>query len=190
VNYFDALSDPLGSEPLETQVNRFLVSQAVMLALIGVPGIYFHSLFGSRGWPEGVQKTGHNRTINRQKLRRTMLEEELDDPAHLRQRVFRGFAALLRARSAHPAFNPTGEQRVLDCDKTVFGLERFDPVSGDRVFCLHNVSNLPQAVQASSLTQSAKTPATMLDIAANQRHTLQNGRIDLAPYQVLWLSSV
>ena len=45
-----------------------MTAQAIMLALVGVPGIYFHSLFGSRGWREGVDLTGRNRTINRQKF--------------------------------------------------------------------------------------------------------------------------
>jgi len=55
INYFDALSDPAGAEPLALQVDRFLAAQAIMLALVGVPGLYFHSLFGSRGWPDGVR---------------------------------------------------------------------------------------------------------------------------------------
>ena len=46
--YFDAVNDPAAGESLETQVNRFMVAQAIMLSLAGVPGIYFHSLFGSR----------------------------------------------------------------------------------------------------------------------------------------------
>jgi len=187
INYFDALTDPKGSEPLQIQADRFLVSQAIMLALIGVPGIYFHSLFGSRGWPEGVRLTGHNRTINRQKLERAALETELDDPAHLRQRVFRGYAAMLRARKAHPAFSPTGEQQVLDCGETVFGLERFDPQSAERVFCLHNVSDLPQTLPASRLIQNAAALPELVDLIANQRYSSSDKAISLAPYQVLWL---
>jgi len=75
INYFDALSDPNGKEPLDLQVERFLAAQAIMLSLVGVPGIYFHSLFGSRGWLEGVRQTGHNRTINREKLQFDKLQE-------------------------------------------------------------------------------------------------------------------
>jgi sucrose phosphorylase len=66
INYFDALSDPNGNEALEIQVDRFIAAQAIMLSLSGLPGIYFHSMFGSRGWLEGVKQTGHNRTINRE----------------------------------------------------------------------------------------------------------------------------
>ncbi len=67
INYFDALSNPNENEPLELQIDRFIAAQAIMLSLVGMPGIYFHSLFGSRGWIEGVKQTGHNRTINREK---------------------------------------------------------------------------------------------------------------------------
>ena len=70
INYFDALSDPHENEVVDTQVDRFMAAQAIMLSLAGVPGIYFHSLFGSRGWLEGVKETGRNRTINRQKCDR------------------------------------------------------------------------------------------------------------------------
>ncbi len=93
INYFDALNDPQADEPLATQMDRFMASQAILLAMIGVPGIYFHSLFGSRGWPEGVAQTGRNRTINRQKLALPALEAELADPRSLRAQVFRRYAA-------------------------------------------------------------------------------------------------
>jgi len=42
INYFDALSDPAGDEPLALQVDRFMAAQAIMLSLRGLPGIYFH----------------------------------------------------------------------------------------------------------------------------------------------------
>ena len=79
INYFDALSNPRAEEPLSTQVDRFMTAQAIMLALVGVPGIYFHSLFGSRSWRAGVDLTGRNRTINRQKFERAGFESELTD---------------------------------------------------------------------------------------------------------------
>ncbi|MEM8679459.1 MAG: alpha-amylase family glycosyl hydrolase, partial [Planctomycetota bacterium] len=42
ITYFSALADPQDS----LQVRRFLTTQAVMLGLQGLPGIYFHSLVG------------------------------------------------------------------------------------------------------------------------------------------------
>jgi sucrose phosphorylase len=70
ITYFDAITDPAvtATQP-ETAVNRFICSQAIMLAMVGVPGIYLHSLFGSRNYAAGVAETGRNRTINREKHR-------------------------------------------------------------------------------------------------------------------------
>src|SRR5574341_323574 len=127
VSYFDALSDPHGGEPIELQVDRFIAAQAVALSLVGVPGIYFHSLFGSRGWPEGVKQTGRNRSINRQKLERAALAGELADPASLRRRVFTRYAQLLKARASSPAFHPHGRQRVIGCGEAVFAVLRLSP---------------------------------------------------------------
>jgi sucrose phosphorylase len=180
ISLFDALSNPEGQEPLSLQVDRFMAAQAIMLAIVGVPGIYFHSLFGSRGWPEGVQLTERARTINRQKLDRAALEGELDQPDSLRSLVFERYAGLLRARAASPAFDPYGAQNTLDCGDTIFALARRSPDGGERVTCLHNVSDR---------SQLASLPA-----AVGQLTDLLTGQIwekaksiELAPYQVRWL---
>jgi sucrose phosphorylase len=117
-----------------------MVSQAIMLALKGVPGIYVHSLLGSQSWHEGVVLTGRNRTINREKLDRFTLERELADPASLRHSVFSAYRHLLQARSSEPAFHPQGIQQVLELDRRVFALLRVSPVQDSRILCAHNVS--------------------------------------------------
>ena len=64
ITYFDAITDPAVTlHDQETAVKRFLCSQAIMLSLVGVPGIYFHSLYGSRNWEDGVTTFGYNRAI-------------------------------------------------------------------------------------------------------------------------------
>ena len=139
--YFDALNDPAAGESLETQVNRFMVSQSILLALRGMPGIYFHSLFGSRNDREAALASGINRRINRQRFSRAALEAELADAHSLRARVFGHYQSLLRVRRAQTAFHPRGDQHVLSCDPRVFAVLRTSPDGGERVLCLHNVSN-------------------------------------------------
>jgi glycosidase len=178
INYFDALNDPNARESLDTQIDRFVCAHAIMLALVGVPGIYFHSLFGSRGWQAGVTQTGQNRTINREKLERAALERELSDVSSRRARVFARLAQLLRVRAAHPAFDPYGTMHVLDLHPAVFAVQR-----GDVVVCLHNVSAQAQHV---ALNQVFRTP-TLVDLCTSQR--CANTTIQLAPYQTLWLTS-
>lgn len=186
INYFDALSNPHSDESLNTQVDRFIAAHAIMLALVGLPGIYFHSLLGSRGWPEGVALTGQNRTINRQKLMRAELEAELARPAFLRRRVFQRLAALLRVRAAHPAFHPYGSQRVMSCGESVFALLRLARQGTERVLCLHNVSEAVQAVEVDLSASLGKGEYT--DLITGKGLQVGGRRpLLLEPYGVLWI---
>jgi glycosidase len=161
INYFDALSNPMGDEPISLQVDRFMAAQAIMLSLIGVPGIYFHSLFGSRNWNRGVELTKHNRTINRQKLDLDPLEHELSDPRTLRSQVFRHYRQLLLRRAASSAFDPHGKQEIVDMGQKIFALLRSSPRGDQRMLCLQNVTPHIQLIS---------------------KYTLE-------PYQTLWLDN-
>ena len=160
INYFDALSGPAGSEPTSLQVNRFMAAQAIMLSLIGVPGIYFHSLFGSRNWAKGVELTKHNRTINRQKLNVSTLELELSNPHTLRAQIYQRFCLLLHQRAASAAFHPHGQQKILSMGKNIFAILRTSPEGDKQMLCLQNV-----------------TPETQT-----------YGDYHLEPYQTLWIN--
>ncbi|MHB1309148.1 MAG: alpha-amylase family glycosyl hydrolase, partial [Limisphaerales bacterium] len=140
INYLDALSDPSRNEPAALITRRFLTAQAIMLSLQGVPGIYFHSLFGSRGDRAGAEASGIKRRINRQKLDRTQLEAELTVTPSLRHEVFSGYRRLLARRAAHAAFAPSASQQILEIDDRVFAVRRASPETGDQALCLHNVS--------------------------------------------------
>ena len=187
INFFDALSDPLCEELLGLQIDRFLTAQAILLSLTGVPGIYFHSLFGSRGWPEGADMTGHNRAINRQKLGRSELDADLADHASLRARVFRGYAALLRARAASPAFHPAGEQEVLACGEGIFAVCRTSPQGNQRVLCLHNVTKVPQVVEGDFHLALGVPARGLRDLIADRWLSMEEAR-RLEPLQTLWVS--
>jgi sucrose phosphorylase len=165
------------------QVLRFLAAHAIQLSLVGVPGIYFHSLFGSRSWQEGVLQTGRSRTINREKFTLDELEHDLSDPNGLRRKVFAGLSHLLKIRAGRPAFHPNGKQVVMDAGPAVFAVWRTAPHGGDQVLCLQNVSAAPQPVSAEIL------PETAVDLLTGQRvskSTASQGLV-LTPYQTLWL---
>jgi glycosidase len=186
INYFDALSNPGGREGLKTQVDRFIAAHAIMFAVVGVPGIYFQSLLGSRGWLEGVALTGQNRTINRQKLQRDELEAELARPTSLRRHVFQRLSRLLRVRRGHPAFDPYGSQRVIPCGESVFALLRESRQGADRALCLQNVSGAVQGVKVN-------LPAILgsggyMDLISGKKLGVQNQRtLVLQPNEVLWI---
>ncbi|HEY3312823.1 MAG TPA: sugar phosphorylase [Anaerolineales bacterium] len=189
INYFDALSDPQGSEPLNLQVGRFMAAQAILLSMVGMPGIYFHSLFGSRGWRQGPEQTGSNRSINRQKLTRKELENDLAHEDNLRHVVFSSYANLLRARASSPAFDPYGLQTSLNCGRSIFGLLRKPARGGERVLCLQNISPEAQSVSLDQKSQSADLPARLagLNLVTGSR-AKDFSSITLAPYETVWLA--
>jgi sucrose phosphorylase len=186
INYFDALSNHRSDESVTTQVDRFMSAQAIMLALVGVPGIYFHSLFGSRSWREGFELTGRNRTINRQKFDLASFESELADEFSLRQHVFHRYAQLLQARSSSSAFHPHGKQQVLDYSEAIFALLRLSPDGEQRVLCLHNISNQPQPVPVNWKAMIHSSSGSLMDLVTQTEYPL-DGNIILKPYQILWL---
>ncbi len=188
ISYFDALSNPNSQEPLEIAVARFLAAHAIMLCLVGVPGIYFHSLFGSRSWFAGVEQSGRFRTINRQKLSLQQLEAELEDEHSIRWRVFTGLSKLLGIRRLHPAFAPHAEQHVLDYGDECFALLRVTEDQGESILCLHNV--LAETVQLEiQPAQLWNYPDRhLVDLISGQ--DFQNTNIliiTLHPYQVRWI---
>ncbi len=185
INYFDALSDPNAAESLQIQVDRFIAAQAIMLSLVGVPGIYFHSLFGSRGWRDGVAATGQNRTINREKFGVGALERELANPASRRHKVFARYTQLLHVRAAHPAFDPHSPMRVLDANPSVFSVLRVASNS-ESALCLHNVSRHPQMAELNLSHTLGGESRGLVDLISGHPYSGTEA-IRLAPYQTLWL---
>ena len=173
--YVDAVTDP--DEPLENQARRFLVSQAVMLALAGVPAVYIHSLLGSRNDVEGMLALGHNRAINREQLDVDAVEQELAQPGSFRRLVFEPYQHLISVRRSQRAFHPNAPQQALDVGSpAVLALLRGDDSTG-RVLALHNLSGSPQTVRV------AFNGRDLVGGAA-----VSAGSVKLEPYQALWVA--
>lgn len=189
VNYLDALN--AGGAPLNPagQVDRFIVAHAILLAFVGVPGLYFHSLFGSHGWPEGVKKTQKYRSINREKLDRRTLEMQLEDRSSLRAQVFSRLSRLLRVRSAEPSLSPAASQRVLDAPDGVFAVFREGPDAGRAVLCIHNVSPGKQRVVLDVGEASLADSPELHELITGRRIAGKSPlALELEPYETLWLT--
>jgi glucosylglycerate phosphorylase len=158
-----------------------------MLSLAGVPGIYIHSLFGSRNWQDGVKQTSRARTINRRKFQRATLETELTDLHSVTHRVFHAYRDLLRARCSHPAFHPQATQQLLSLADGVFGLVR-SPPGGETLVVLINVTGNPQPVTL-DLAALALPVVPWRDLITHQQFSATQDRLslELAGYQTLWL---
>lgn len=188
ITLYDALNPPSETD-LELGVARFIASQAIMLSLAGVPGIYFHSLFGSRNSQEDVQKTGRARSINREKFSLDELDGLLQDPTSRAHQVFRGFAHLIAVRQTQAAFHPLAPQTVLQPHPAFFALRRSEPKGEGAVLCLTNITDRAQTLALQTLNITRSLDRDLL--SGEQRSELLSENIlSFAPYQVRWLSLV
>lgn len=185
ISYLDALASPENPDP-KLQVRRFLTSQAIMLSLRGIPGVYFHSLVGTPNDHAGVEASGHARRINRRKYTLSELTDTLSNEGAVQQLVFRGYQRLLRNRIQQSAFHPDAAQTVFETsDPAVVAFLRGEPDSGQAILVAANFSDQPKKFQYSTHTQS-RYDRDLVSGSPIDDH----GVIDLEPYQTVWANAV
>ncbi len=181
VSYLSALAPDDGDQ--HTHAQRFLTTQAVMLALQGVPAVYFHSLVGTENDLEGMQSSGIPRRINRRKFQLDELDDRLNDESSLSRKVFDGVRKLLEIRTQQSAFHPNAEQAYWETQSDhVLGFERKNHQTGQAILVAANFSdeltviNLPTEYSAARdlLDESTKIDA---------------GHLTLSPAQIVWLQT-
>lgn len=137
-SYIDLLTPP--EEENTVRIKRMMLTQAAMLAMPGVPGIYFHSMVGSRNYLRGVKMTGINRSINREKFNASGLEERLQREGSLARSVFKSYKRLLSVRINENAFNPFGSFHFLQPAPSLFCIHRESVDPDQHIFTVHNFS--------------------------------------------------
>jgi glucosylglycerate phosphorylase len=182
VSLFDALADP--GAPEADGVRRLLAAHALMLALPGVPGIYVHSLLGSRNDAAALAATGRARSINRGRFELAALQAELADPGHRRRRVLDGMRRLLRARGAHPSFHPHAPARWPDAPPSVAAVVR--GVAGAEVLAVQNLAAAGVAVDGAGLL-GRSWPAAARDLLTGE--PVPDGAIALGPHEFRWVEA-
>jgi len=183
ITYYDALACEGGTDDGH-QTDRFLCSQAIMLSLQGVPGIYIHALTGSKNDLEGLAWKGYNRAINRKQWQRRHLEHALDDENTSTGQVFDRYLHLLKIRSAQPAFDPAAEQKVLDLGDALFAHIRSSEEG--TLLCLFNVTDARVDVHVHAALPEAHRKEAYRDVISGDIRG-RDGHVRLAPYDVVWL---
>lgn len=180
ITWFDAMKGTRrGADPW--QVERFLCSQNLMMALQGIPALYLHTLTASLNDHEGVERSGRLRSLNRRRWQREELDELLDSRNTPTREVFMALKRRLAVRRSEPCFHPDAPQRVIASPPELLVLERGPLTNGRRLLAIHNITDRRQPLALPEL--DARCWYDLLEKA-----TLK--RIDsLAPYRSLWLVS-
>lgn len=181
-SYIDALSNSKEDDLI--RFKRMLLTQAVVLAMPGVPGIYFHSLVGSRNYKDGVKHTGVNRTINREKYNIDWLENELSTQGSLAKKMLDSYKRIISIRINEKAFNPFGEFQILDIDDRVFAIEQFSKEKDERVLAINNFTNDEIEIE---IPKDIDMPLCDILSLNNNQYIDESRKIKLEPYQIMWL---
>ncbi len=142
-NYMDLLTHPEASQ--KTRVQRFLMSQSVMLCMPGVPGIYYHSLLGSENDREAALSSGINRRINREKLNFNKLETALKISEGNRNKIFEQYSRMLEVRATEHLFHPFGKAKYHQ-EGSVFLIERL--TKNEVLYAIHNFSEEEMSIKS------------------------------------------
>lgn len=190
ISLYDALQGTVkGPDPYNH--DRFICAHAIMLALEGIPAFYFHSLVATHNDNEKLQRTGHNRAINRHNWDRAALEELLDNGSE-HQRAFEALTRLINIRKANPCFHPNATQFTLHLPGTdnlnqIFAFWRQSMDRQQNVFCLYNITDQPQTVCLCDL--NLINTDSWFDLVTGQAHPDLQASADLEPYAFIWLAN-
>lgn len=170
LTYLDALCTADEAADPAVLVAKGLAAHAILLAVVGVPAVYVHSLLGTPPDLAGMAESGISRRVNRAALDADVLAHELDTDLR-RAGMFDGLRHLLAVRRDQPALSPAAAQETLDLDDRVFAVRRSG--GGQTLVCVTNVTS--QTVLLPILSG--------LDVVSGERvHPLV-----LGPYGFAWV---
>jgi len=185
ITYFDALKGTIqGSDHL--QVERFVASQSVMMSLQGIPAFYVHSLLGTPNDYDKLEKTQHNRSINRSQLDYDIIATKLADQHSTPARVFNEIHRRLNIRINQAAFHPDATQYLMQPQSGFFGFIRQHKGQGQFIYSVTNLQKTDRALSLFDLNLDKSE--NWVDLISGQAITDPIGDMTFAPYQTVWLT--
>jgi sucrose phosphorylase len=187
ISFFDAMKGTAKGVD-KWQIQRFLCSQTIMMALEGIPAFYIHSLLATPNDLEGVEKTGRNRSINRHKWNYEALEKRLNNPKSPQSIVLKELSRRIKIRRQQTAFHPNATQYTLHpLNKAMFVFWRQSIYRDQSIFCINNLSDRIQKLRLSDLNLIITDP--WCDLLSGQIiHDIYD-KFTLKPYQCAWITN-
>lgn len=183
---YDALQGTVDGQD-KWGLDRFLCAHTIMLGLEGIPGIYIHSMLGTRNDYEKVKHTHQNRGINRHRWQLDELEPLLNSDHNEHKKVMSRMLNLIDIRTAQSAFHPNAVQFVLHLGLQLFGFWRQSLDRKQSIFCISNICNEKTTVRLTELNLIANEDWVDLISGLVVQDTTEE--LELMPYQSIWLTN-
>lgn len=187
ISWFDAMKGTVKGKD-KWQIERFICSQTIMMALEGIPAFYIHSLLATPNDTEGVAKTGSNRAINRYKWNYEQLVALLKDPHSSQSIVLKELSRRITIRRRQSAFHPNATQYILHpLNRALFAFWRQSIYRDQSIFCIHNLSRRTQKLRLSDLNMAITD--RWCDLLSGQDIEDIYAKFTLKPYQCAWITN-
>ena len=185
IAWWSAMAGP-ATTPRRLQLERFLASQLLVMALPGVPAFYLPTLLAASNDHPTYRKTGCRRDLNRSQFDLQTLRQDLentDSPAAI-IRILMAHALGIRAQL--PAFHPETPMTLLSPERSdMIVLQRGHRDAPGTVWVVQSFREEVVELEVSLL--SPQHNGCWRD-RLSQR-TMAGPRLALSPYEVLWLQA-
>ncbi|MCD4842192.1 MAG: sugar phosphorylase [Methanosarcinales archaeon] len=188
ITWYSALNPAGSDEDIHLQVKRFIASRSIALVIQGVPGIYLHSLFGTRGDQEVVEETQDKRAINRTIVDVDSIIESMNNPSSKKSLINRELGRLIGIRINKRAFHPNGDQQILMISPSVFTVLRTSPEMDQHILTITNVTGRECRIEI-PMSDIGSSESRWYDLINRKAQSAENQKlcITLQPYDVIWL---
>jgi sucrose phosphorylase len=157
------------------------------MGLEGIPAFYIHSLLATPNDYDGVERSQHNRAINRRRWHYPDLLQLLSHPDSIQGQVFREMKRRIDIRTQQPAFHPNATQFTLQLGEHLFGFWRQSMDRAQSIFAIHNLSR--ETLEVASMSLNLIDGDDWTDLLSNESVREFGDDIQFAPYQCRWITN-
>ena len=181
ISWWSAMASE-GRNPGQLQLERFLMSQLLLLALPGVPAFYLPALLAQPNDVGRFSRSGHRRDLHRPQLQADAVLRKLEDQGHPANHILKRLSAAMAIRTQHPALQPAADMQVLSEQRTdLVLLERGEGPA--KLWAIHNVSDRRLSLHLASALQHESSHWW----DALQQQDIEGPYLELEPCAVHWV---
>ena len=182
ISWWSAMADG-GIDPAYLQVQRFVMTQLLVMVLPGVPAFYLPALLAEPNDLSRFRRTGQRRDLNRPQFKLEAVERRLQDPDSDATAVTTVLRRALEVRRELPALHPDAELQVLSVGRADLVILRRSR-QGQVLLAVHNITGSRLTLDRRGLEGCGE--GDWADCLSGRSEPLPP-LIQLEPYAVHWL---
>ena len=183
ITIFNALEKTDKDPKAQYSFERYITAHAIMISFEGIPAIYLNSIFGT---PNDFNKyivTNNKRDLNRYKWNKKKLEKKLKNKHSKQYKFYKEITRLLLIRKNQKAFHPNAIRKTIKSNKNFFMFKRISLDKKQTVTCIFNLTSKIQNLNLDKKSMNLK------NLLNDQKLCTINNKIQIEPFQTLWLSN-